>query len=650
MPRCRWQLPVALATLLVALGLTAPAHAGDGLTATFTKTSDWGTGYEARYTIKNGSPTAIDGWTVEFTLPSGHRISSLWDATYTVSGQQVTVRNASWNGAVASGAQVSFGFGVAYSGTYADPGDCTVNGRPCDGSSGTPDTESPTAPANLRNTGATSNSITLAWDAASDNIGVTAYDVLRGDTKAGTTSQTSFTVTGLAAGTSYTFTVKARDAAGNTSPASSPVTASTTEGNGDPGPGPGGQRKVGYFTQWGIYDRGYFVKNIDTSGTAAKLTHINYAFGNVSADGRCFEANQQGVGDAWADYQRRFSAGQTVDGVADRYDQPLAGNFNQLKKLKAKHPHLKVNFSLGGWTWSKYFSNAALTDASRKAFVASCIDLFIKGNLPRIGGEPQGGPGSAAGVFDGIDIDWEWPGSEGNAGNIVRPEDRQNFTLLLAEFRRQLDAYGAEVGRKYELTAFLPADPAKIEAGFEVPKIFSYLDFATVQGYDLHGAWEKITNHQSALYVPEGDPSEPERRFSVDKAISTYVDKGAPKDELVLGVPFYGRGWTGVPNVNDGLFQPASGPAPGRWEDGYEDYKRLKNLVGRGYTVYRDTIAGHAWLFDGSTFWTFDDPTELTRKTSYIKSKGLGGAMIWSLDGDTANGELMSAIHNGLSR
>ena len=261
-----------------------------------------------------------------------------------------------------------------------------------------------------------------------------------------------------------------------------------------------GHVKVGYFTQWGIYRRNFLVKHVHTSGMAAKLTHINYAFANVGADGRCFEANEAGVGDAWADYQKRFKSGESVDGVGDVVSQPLAGNFNQLRKLKAMYPHLKVMLSIGGWTWSKYLSDAALTPASRQAMVASCIDMFIKGNLPFIGTSPHGGPGSAFGVFDGFDLDWEWPGSEGNVGNVVRPEDKQNYTLLAAEFRSQLDTYGAQVGRAYALTAFLPADPAKIQAGIETARCSRYLDFATVQGYDLAGAWDPVTGHQSNLY------------------------------------------------------------------------------------------------------------------------------------------------------
>src|SRR5919204_4813069 len=241
---------------------------------------------------------------------------------------------------------------------------------------------------------------------------------------------------------------------------------------------------VGYYIEWGIYGRNYTVKNVATSGSASRLDVINYAFANVAADASGDVVCK--LADEWADYQKPWAASESVDGQEVTWPRPLLGNFQQLQALKAQYPHLKVLISLGGWTWSKYFSDAAATKESREAFVSSCIDLFIKGNIPPPGWGGMGGPGAAAGVFDGIDVDWEWPGSEGNAGNIIRPEDKENLTLLLAEFRRQLDAYGRTTGRHYLLTEFLPAAPAKIDAGFEVGKIFKSLDFGTVQGYDLH--------------------------------------------------------------------------------------------------------------------------------------------------------------------
>ncbi|MBP2474692.1 chitinase [Crossiella equi] len=646
MPIRRWRFTAVLtALLLTVLGLAAlPANAATGVTAKYTKTSGWDTGYEGKYTITNNGPSAITSWTVEFDLPTGHRIGSLWEASHTTAGQRVTAKSQSWNGSLAAGQSASFGFGVQFTGAYADPANCRVNGAPCDGGSTEPDTQAPTAPGAPTVTGASSSSLSLSWPASTDNIGVTAYEIVRDGAVVATATGTAATVTGLSANTSYTFTVRAKDAAGNTSAASPAVTGKTTTGGGDPGPA--GNRKVGYFTQWSVYGRNYHVKNLDTSGTAARLTHLNYAFGNVNAEGKCFQVNQQGQGDSWADYQRRLPADQAVDGVADTYNQPLAGNLNQLKKLKAKYPNLRVLISLGGWTWSKYFSNAALTDASRKAHVASCIDMWIKGNLPVIGGDPQGGPGSGAGIFDGIDIDWEWPGSEGEVGNVIRPEDKRNFSLLAAEYRAQLDALGATTGKKYDLTAFLPADPRKVDAGFEVGEVVKNLTFGNVQGYDFHGGWEKQTNQQSSVKQPAGDPAPV--AYSDEIAVNAWLSRGAPANWVVLGVPFYSRGWTGVPNVNNGLFQPASGPAPGTYEAGIEDYKKAKELINSGYTLHRDTTAGHAWLFNGTTFWTFDDPTEITRKVNWAKSKGLGGAMIWSLDGDTADGELIKALATAL--
>jgi len=412
-----------------------------------------------------------------------------------------------------------------------------------------------------------------------------------------------------------------------------------------------GFRNVAYFAQWGVYGRGYTVKKIDTSGVAAKLTHINYAFANIHHQTlTCFEANKaqgtgpngsDGAGDAWADYGKGYAAGESVSGVADTWDQPLAGSFNQLKQLKAKYPQLRVMLSIGGWTWSKNFSRVAATAASRQTFVASCINLFIKGNLPVIDG--RGGPGSAAGVFDGIDIDWEWPGSpNGNEGNYVDTvNDKANFKALLAEFRSQLDAYGATQGGKhYLLSAFLPANPADIAAGgWNDPAIFNYLDFGNIQGYDLHGAWAPtLTGHQGNLYDDPADPREASRKFSVNKAVTAYTSAGIPPAKLGLGLAMYGRGWTGASSSQP--WGSASGPAPGTWEAGNEDYDVLKNVG----TAYFSSSVGASWRYNGSQWWSLDDPQSVTLKGNYIRSKGLGGAMWWELSGDEV-GALPNALY-----
>ncbi|MCW2877496.1 MAG: glycosyl hydrolase [Sphaerisporangium sp.] len=386
-------------------------------------------------------------------------------------------------------------------------------------------------------------------------------------------------------------------------------------------------KRVAYFIQWGIYARNYHVKDMDTSGAAAKLTHVNYAFGNVGAGGTCVSA------DPWADWQRPVSADESVDGVADQPGQALNGNLNQFKKLKAKHPGLKVLISLGGWTGSKYFSDAVSTPATRSALAASCVGLWLKGDLP---GLPAG---AGAGVFDGIDLDWEWPGSEGNAGNVVRPEDKRNFTLFTAELRRQMKAYDA----KSELTAFLPAAAAKIDAGFEVRDVFRNLDFATVQGYDLHGSWEGITGHNGNLFTDRRDPNPV--KYSVDTTVRDYLSRGAPAKKIVVGVPAYGQGWTGVKSTGDGLYDQATGPAPATWAPGTEDYKILAAKPGKRY---RDLLTGTQWLYDGNEFWSYDDPATLLGKAAYIRLKGLGGSMMWSIDQDDSKASLTSALYKVL--
>lgn len=402
----------------------------------------------------------------------------------------------------------------------------------------------------------------------------------------------------------------------------------------------GGYKRVGYFVQWGIYARNFKVVNLERSGAAATLTHINYAFGGITPDGLC-TVTAPGLSDLFADYTKAFAAGESVDGVGDTWDQKLRGNFGQLKKLKAKYPNLKVLISLGGWTWSDRFSDVALTDASRKRFVSSCVDLYIRGNLPVTDG--AGGPGTGAGVFDGIDIDWEYPASEGEPGNVVRPEDTRNFTLLLEEFRRQLDATGP--GKL--LTAALPSAPAKV-AKLEVANIARPLDFMNVMTYDFRGGWTPNgpTNfHSNLLPDPAGPGSAEERSWSVDTAVNAYLQRGAPVGKLIVGIPYYGRGWTGVGGANNGLYQPASGLPQGTFEPGIDDYKVLVNRPG---TVYRNAATKQMWKYDGATFWSYDDPGVIAEKTAYIKQRGLGGSMVWSLEGDDANATLSKAIFNGL--
>ncbi|GGO88944.1 glycosyl hydrolase family 18 protein [Wenjunlia tyrosinilytica] len=436
--------------------------------------------------------------------------------------------------------------------------------------------------------------------------------------------------------------------------------------------------KIAYYDQWSVYGNAFYPKHLATRGIAGKLDILNYSFGNIHPTNlTCFEATKatsgnesdpnagDGGGDAFADYQKSFGAADSVDGVADKWDQPIAGAFNQLKKLKAKYPKLKINISIGGWTYSKYFSDAAKTDASRQKLVSSCIDQYIKGNLPVDGG--FGGPGSGAGIFDGIDIDWEYPGSpNGHTGNHYSADDKHNFTLLLAEFRKQLDAYGAaNGGKKMLLTAALPAGQDKINK-IETDKLGQYLDYANLMTYDMHGAWDSTgpVYHQSPLHQSPSDPTKPiepgAKKYSIDAAVNAWTDGdseygiagGFPADKLTLGYELYYRGWTGVPNGGkNGLGQSATGPASARptsQQAGIAYYKELGGIVDNPSTTYWDDAAKSAYFYNGNEFWTGLDAKTIQARADYAHCKGLGGAMMYSLLDLDENATLLNKISDAV--
>ncbi|WP_245642110.1 glycosyl hydrolase family 18 protein [Nonomuraea candida] len=461
-----------------------------------------------------------------------------------------------------------------------------------------PDRLSPTVPGNLRVTAVTADSVSLAWNASTDNVGVRAYEIFRGTTRLGSTTATTYTDRGLNAGTTYTYRVRAQDMAGNNSGDSAPITATTTRA---------GNKVIGYFVQWGVYARNYHVKNIDTSGSAAKLTHINYAFGNV-VNGQCV------LGDAYADYDRFYTAAESVDGVADSWDAgALRGNFNQLRKLKRKHPHLKVLFSIGGWTWSGGFGQAAQNPA---AFAESCYRMVE---------DPRW-----ADVFDGIDIDWEYPNACGYTCDTSGP----------AAFRNLVSAVRSRFGTGALVTAAIPGAPNKIDAA-DYAGAAQYVNWYNVMSYDYFGAWD--AQGPTAPNAPLNDyPGIPVAGFSADAAIRQLKRNGVPVSKLLLGMAFYGRGWTGVTQATPG--GTATGPGPGTYEPGVEYYKVLKTRC-----PSTGTIAGTAYAFCGNQWWSYDTPGTIGGKMTYYRNQGLGGVFLWELAGDTANGELITAVKNGVA-
>ncbi|MHC3815919.1 glycosyl hydrolase family 18 protein [Streptomyces sp. DT9] len=601
-------LTALLLPLAAMVGMASPAQAATSATATYVKKSDWGSGFEGQWTVKNTGTTALSSWSIEWDFPAGTGVGSAWDATVTSSGNHWTAKNLGWNGSVAPGASVSFGFNGTGSGSGAAT-NCKLNGASCDGGS-VPGDNAPSAPGTPTASGVTNTSAKLSWSAATDDHGIKNYDVLRDGAVVATVTGTTYTNTGLTAGTDYSYTVQARDTADQTGPASGAVKVHTTGGGGtDPGgPGTGGKVNLGYFTDWGVYGRNYHVKNLDTSGSAAKITHINYAFGNVQG-GKCT------IGDSYADYDMAYTADKSVDGVADTWDQPLRGSFNQLRKLKAKYPNIKVLWSFGGWTWSGGFGQAAQNPA---AFAQSCYDLVE---------DPRW-----ADVFDGIDIDWEYPNACGLTCDTSGPAALKNITSALR----------TKFGSNNLVTAAITADGSdggKIDVA-DYAGAAQSLNWYNVMTYDFFGAWDAKgpTAPHSPLTPYTGIPK---AGFSSSEAIAKLKAQGVPASKLLLGIGFYGRGWTGV--TQDAPGGTATGAAPGTYEAGIEDYKVLKNSC-----PTTGTIAGTAYAHCGTNWWSYDTPATISSKMTWAKNQGLGGAFFWEFSGDTSNGELVSAINSGL--
>ena len=357
-----------------------------------------------------------------------------------------------------------------------------------------------------------------------------------------------------------------------------------------PAAGPTVPRVVGYLASWGVNSKGTRIADLP----ARDLTHIFYAFGDVGPDGLASVAN-------------------------------TGSNFDELAKLKGRYPHLKVAISIGGWTGSGRFSNVALTDSSRRLFAQSAIDLFIRR-------QPA--------LFDGIDIDWEFPVAGGLEGNAERPADRENFTLLLAELRQLLDAEGARNHRHYELTIAASARPQEI-ANLEIARIDSLLDFINVMTYDYHSG-PGTTNFNAPLYAAKGDPT-PE--LNVDASMRAFLDAGVAPGKLLVGIPFYGHGYGNVPNIGDGLFQQGTG-TPAGWKpmDGDWGVLAQSRLRDPHYARHWEPNARVPWLYDSTTgTWvSYDDPESVAAKAQYVREHRLGGVVIWELGGD--DGALMKAI------
>ena len=346
------------------------------------------------------------------------------------------------------------------------------------------------------------------------------------------------------------------------------------------------------------------------------LTHVNYAFGLIDPD------NLAILGDPEADVEHAYPGDSQEPGA-------LRGNFRQLQLLKERHPHLKTLISMGGWTGSGRFSDAVATEEKRRAFVASCIELFLT-RWP--------------GVFDGIDIDWEYPVCCGLPENAYRPEDKRNCTLLFAELRRQLDELEATTGQRYLLTTAIPAGRKLPVTCFELREIAEILDWINVMTYDLTGSSGAASPTSTP---PSAAPAATQlagtaQYHNVVATVDVFLEEGRAARPARRRRPFYGRGFTGVPASTTASISPSPAPRRGLPHDqggAPPDIQRFWHPE-----------AQVPWLFDPATgaMLSYDDPESLADKAAYVRDQGLGGIMIWELSDDDDQSSLLTAIGSGL--
>ncbi len=351
-------------------------------------------------------------------------------------------------------------------------------------------------------------------------------------------------------------------------------------------------RVIGYYADWTA--RRYPLAGIP----AAKLTHVNYAFGKIGPDNRLT-------------FNREAALDTIYPGDCTAPGCPR-GLFNQITLVKQKAPHLKFLISVGGWTDSGPFYEMAASEATRRTFAESCAE-FLKTY-------PQ---------FDGIDIDWEHP----VIGGVERgqPRDAANYVLLLDALRRA-------IGLDRLLTIAVSASPRGIEP-LDYAGMVRSLDWVSVMAYDFHSGNARRTGYNAALYN-NGDPQNP--RLNTRDAAEGLLAKGVPRAKLVVGVPFFGKGWTGVESPDPWSAATATGQAGG--------YSTIveRFLTAPGYVRHWDDVAKVPRLYNAETrHWiSYDDPESIRLKGEFIRRERLGGAMFWELSQD--NGALVDALRAGL--
>ena len=527
-------------------------------------------------------------------------------------------------------------------------------------------TTKPTTPTGFAAAGTTDSSTNLSWTAVSPPAGCNISYSISGGPSTLTTSSTSDTEGGLSPSTSYTFSLTATDFAG-ASPATTVTVKTSALSNLFVG---------GWYEEWGTYYANANVADLQSNGVAGVLTHLIYAFAKPVANGSNVNC---ALADTYADYQKNVPQ---VPGATPA-TAPLQGNFGALVQLKQLHPNLKVLISIGGWnppTFNQLFDLAASTEAQRQAFVGSCINTFIQGNIAS---------GVSTGtLFDGFDIDWEFPNAN----------DTANFTALMTEFRNELNTLSGTTGRTYQVVADLAAGPSTPGAGadsgndggyntIDIAGLNAVLDYMNVDGYNYAGDWSNATNDASPLFDESASPLFG-KGDTIDATVQYYLSHGASPAKYTMGFPLYGAGWAGgLTSTNSGMYQNAigvtdptgattpngtapvpningvgncptgqnqGGPAAGcdfLLVDGLATYRSIVNMLNNGFTSSYDSTRCVARMFNATTntAFSYDNAQSVQCKVNYIKQYGLGGGYVWAVKDDDPSGDLTKALASDLN-
>lgn len=328
-----------------------------------------------------------------------------------------------------------------------------------------------------------------------------------------------------------------------------------------------------------------------------KLTRINYAFANIK-DGRIVE-------------------GLPTD----------AANFATLNAQRKQNPSLTILVSVGGWLWSGNFSDAVLTEQSRKVFIDSVVAFIERYNL------------------DGLDIDWEYPGQIG-AGNRFRSEDKQNYTAVLRELRQRFDQEQKKLHRRLYLTIAAGSNQDWLDHT-DMSAVARYVDDVDVMAYDYYEPGdEPTTGHNAPLFLNPSDP----KQVSADRSVRAFEQAGVPARKIVLGVPFYGHEWGQVPPQNHGLFQPGK-PVPGAFATYSNIADNMLNATGpdQGFVRYWDAASQVPYVYNANShiFISYDDPQSMALKCRYVLRHHLAGIMFWDYQSDTT-GALLNTVDASL--